>query len=98
MKLRFTDQAIQEIVDARQYYEERREDLGLRFDSALDVATKTIAQSPERYRVFWKDRRRVFLKRFRYFLVYIVAEDAVAVIGCIHSSRKPAIWKNRDVD
>jgi len=98
VKLRFTDQAIQEIVAARSYFKERREELGHRFDNALSVATKTIAQSPERYQVFWKDRRRVFLKGFRYFLVYFVVGDDVAVLGCLHSSRNPATWMKRALD
>jgi len=96
--LRFTGQATQEIAAARSYYEERQAGLGLRFDGAMDAATKAIARSPEMYRASWKDRRRVPLKGFSYFLVYFVNGDTVVVTGCFHTSRNPATWKKRGVE
>jgi plasmid stabilization system protein ParE len=97
VRLRFTDLANQEIVAATSYYEEHREALGDRFERAVDVAVEVIAQSPERYRAYWKNHRRVFLRDFPYFLVYRFDGVEVVVAGCIHSSRSPTTWKKRDL-
>ena len=96
MKLRFTDQAILEIAAVAYYYEEHREGLGERFERAVVAAGNVITRSPEIYRVVWRNRRRVFLRGFRHFLLYRIDETEVVVEGCIHSSRSPATWKKRD--
>jgi hypothetical protein len=97
VKLRFTDQARLEIAAVAYYYEGHREGLGERFEGAVVAAEKVIARSPEIYRAAWRNRRRVFLRGFPYFLIYRIDEAEVVVAGCIHSSRSPATWKKRDL-
>jgi plasmid stabilization system protein ParE len=93
--VRFSPAATQELVEARAWYDERREGLGDEFQHSFEAAADAIAEHPEQYAVIYKTRRRVFIRRFPYFLLYEVLGDTVLVLGCIHCARDPAVWQSR---
>ncbi len=95
MKIRFSPAAGQELIEARTWYDERREGLGEEFQHSFDAAAEAISRHPTRYAIAYSSRRRVFIRRFPYFLVYEVVGDTVVVLGCVHCARNPAVWRKR---
>ena len=95
MNIRFTPEATQELVEARAWYDERRKGIGEEFQRSFDAASASVQEHPEAYAVVFGTRRRVFIRRFPYFLLYDLVRDTVVVIGCIHFARSPAVWRRR---
>lgn len=95
MKIRFTPEAAQELIEARAWYDERQDGLGEEFQHSFDAAVASIQERPEAYAVVYKTRRRVFIRRFPYFLLYEIEGETVIVAGCIHFARNPVIWRHR---
>lgn len=95
MKIRFTPEATQELVDARAWYDERRAGLGEEFQRSFEATSAAVQERPEAYAIIFGTRRRAFIRRFPYFLLYDIAGDTVVVIGCIHFARSPEVWLRR---
>ncbi len=95
MKIRFTPEAAEELVEAQAWYEAKCAGLGGEFQNHFAAAAAAIAENPKMYPVLYRTCRRVFVRRFPYFLLYDIVDDTVVVLGCIHFARNPAIWKRR---
>ena len=95
MKLVFASAASREAVEARTWYDQRREGLGEEFQRAFQATAEALLLHPEMYQVAYKSRRRAFIRRFPYFLLYEVVGDAIIILGCIHMARNPAVWRRR---
>lgn len=95
MILCFAPEATQELIEARAWYDERREGLGDAFQRAFEATAETVTLHPERYPVHYSSSRRVFVRDFPYFLLYRVVGDVILVQGCIHFARDPSIWRRR---
>lgn len=84
-----------ELMEARLWYEEQREDLGTAFYNAVAVTIWRIAEAPLAFPMVHKDTRRARVHRFPYG-VYFKADDAtVYVIAIVHNSRHPNRWRSR---
>lgn len=95
MKIRFTPEASQELVEARGWYDGRSEGLGDEFQSAFDSAAVAAQEHPLVYPIVHGTRRRVFIRRFPYYLLIDIVNDIVVVVGCIHFARHPAVWRRK---
>jgi plasmid stabilization system protein ParE len=84
-----------EIVAARDWYDDQSPGLGADFVRAVAEALTLIQQNPYQYLVVHGEFRRVGLRRFQYALIYVVIEDEVVVIACMHHSRDPRRWQSR---
>lgn len=68
---------------------------GAAFDLLQVVARVEVhlARNPSIYKIVQRTRagavRRVNLRPFRYQLYYLIFDDEVAVISCLHASRSP---------
>ena len=95
MKLVVRPAAAADIEDAHRWYRDRGEQLGARFLAAVREAGTWIAANPEAYPVFYRNARRVRLRRFPYSLLYRTFPDSVVVVACLHARRDPQVWKTR---
>jgi hypothetical protein len=50
---------------------------------------------PLRYPFYLHGTRRVLLKDFPYFIVFLDWQDEVYVVAVIHAKRRPGYWANR---
>jgi hypothetical protein len=64
MRIRFSEIANNELIDACDWYEQQQVGLGLRFKSAVRDAARQIAQAPLLFPVELADVRRYVLNRF----------------------------------
>jgi toxin ParE1/3/4 len=99
-EVRFVDEAVKELDDAVLWYEDRREGLGLAFVAALDRAIESIARQP-RAAVLIEgvsedlEVRRISIRRFPYYVAYLVLNEAVVVLAVAHERRRPRYWSDR---
>jgi|SRR5579871_3649300 len=88
-------QAESDIATAARWYEEQRAGLSLRFRSALDQVLSTIERNPERFAPIYRDLRRALLRRFPYGVLFVTRSDTTIVVGVLHTSRNPTLWRAR---
>jgi plasmid stabilization system protein ParE len=84
-----------EIATAFEWYELRREGLGLEFLNAVEASLALIRRSPLMFPVVYRDTRRAVLRKFPYALYYVTSPAATRVIACVHARQSPARWQER---
>jgi toxin ParE1/3/4 len=83
----FTETAVLDVEEARDWYESRRPGLGDRFASVLIRLGHQLSQFPEASPELRKGVRRVVLPVFKYLVYYRVEPERVLIIGIRHPSR-----------
>jgi toxin ParE1/3/4 len=92
----FRKEAQQDILEAIEWYEEKRTGLGDEFYIAIENEKHFIEQNPYNYEDKYKGIRKAITKRFPYILYYrIESENQVIVYAVLHMKRSPRLWKNR---
>lgn len=91
----FLPEARAEAVDSFRWYEERRAGLGAVFRNELDAAIIRIAEAPQTFAVYYKDLRRVLVRRFPYAVYYRTYPDLVVIVGVFHGKRDPNALRRR---
>lgn len=90
-------EAAEELLEAAEWYEERRPGLGAEFVGAVEKAMAAAAASPMAA-AMWpgstRYRRRI-MDKFPYVLVFEVRSEAVEFVAIAHTSRKPGYWLRR---
>lgn len=88
-------EAEEDLAEARQWYEERREGLGDEFLDQVDAAFERIQRMPLVPSPKYRNVRRVLLKRLPYAAFYLVDDEQITVIAVYHTSRDPRGWQSR---
>ena len=91
----WSDEAKAEFYGAEQWYAEVSGQLSKRFVQAVEDTVQLIAESPLRFPVVHRGRRRALVKRFPYSLFYQVEPDRILLIACFHGKRNPRRWQKR---
>jgi toxin ParE1/3/4 len=85
-----------DLSDAFDWYEARREGLGMEFLSCVDAAVENIRRNPTQYPVVHRlSIRRALVRRFPYGIFYAVEQDHVLVYALSHLKRDPASVSQR---
>ncbi|MGI8978658.1 MAG: type II toxin-antitoxin system RelE/ParE family toxin [Pirellulaceae bacterium] len=87
--------AERDLDEAAKWYESRRAGLGAEFLLSVETAIEGILAHPEATALVHKNLRRAYVHRFPYGVFYYVEETRIVIVGVIHSSRNPRIWKRR---
>jgi len=80
-------EAERDLAAARDWYDQKRPGLG---DDCLDeiaLAFNALAQSPLQARLYFRQFRRVILRRFPYKIFYQVIGDRVIVFRVLHAKQ-----------
>ena len=98
--VRFVHEAVKEVDDAVLWYEDQREGLGLAFLAALDRAIESITRRPQAAALIdgvaeGLEIRRISIRRFPYFVAYLVLDEAIVVLAVAHERRRPRYWSDR---
>jgi plasmid stabilization system protein ParE len=90
-------QALSDISDAADWYEQRQAGLGERFTREVVTAIDALATEAYVHRVRHKrlHARWCFPHHFPYRIVYRVADDVVTVVAVIHAARHDKHWRSR---
>ena len=94
-KLKFIEQAKEDVREAYLWYEEKRIGLGEDFLLNLSVASHQIQRRPKLHKIVFRNKRRLIIPRFPYAVVFEIDDDVVYVLAVIHASRHPKRWKER---
>lgn len=93
--LRIRTLARAEIHEAFEWYLTRSPRAAAAFITAVDVAIRSIEESPERHGPIHGNLRRWLLAGFPYGIYYKVYPKTISVVGVIHGSRHPDTWMRR---
>lgn len=94
-RIRFTQAARAEIIEAQDWYAAQAPGLGNRFRLQIDSAIQRIALQPSQFPVVLGNARRALVRDFPYSLFFRVDHDEIIVFACFHGSRNPTIWQRR---
>ncbi len=84
-----------DLVDAFEWYEEKRTGLGHDFLIQIDAGLKHIKRTPNAHAIIYQSARIHLIKRFPYKIIYLVKEEKIIVLGVIHASRNTTLIKKR---
>ena len=87
--------AVEDLQDARDWYEDQSAGLSLEFESAVDEGLERIAAAPRAYAEVESSIRRYVLSRFPYALFYRVNAGVTEVLAVFHHRRDPIVWRRR---
>lgn len=92
---RFHPAAEAELKESSDWYEDRREGLGLDFLAAVRNKIFEIFENPQRWRAF-NGTRRVLVGRFPYAIVCReITPDEIEIVAVAHFRRRPKYWSRR---
>jgi toxin ParE1/3/4 len=93
--VRVTPEAQADLDEAQDWYEAASRGLGLRFLEAIEAALRFAADWPETAPLVAPDTRRALASGFPYGLFYVVENDELVLLGCVHARRHPRVWRSR---
>jgi plasmid stabilization system protein ParE len=93
----FEEEALQEYLEAAQYYAERRGGLGEVFVREVRSLLDLIARGQERFQLVDQGVRVGRLKRFPYriYFRYDPESDHATIFAVMHERRRPDYWQGR---
>lgn len=80
-------EAKHDILEAAQWYEERRQGLGAEFVRAVDIVLGCIEERPERFLKAYRGLRRALVTRFPYAVYFAIMPTSALVLAVIHQRR-----------
>jgi plasmid stabilization system protein ParE len=95
LKLELRGECVQDLQDARDWYEAERPGLGSEFRASIEQALTRIREHPLRFRVLVADLRHALVRRFPYRLLYRIEGEVIQVVACYHGRRDPRLWTER---
>lgn len=95
-KIVYHPQALDELIEAAQFYESRCDGLGARFIESIEKGAEFIQGNPLLSSADELGRRKYIAKKFPYLLIYKVKEDCIFILAVAHGKRKPGYWESRD--
>lgn len=93
--LEFHPEAQEEFYAAAARYAAIRPSLGSAFLTRVEAATDRAVRAPATGAPMGSDLRRVFVKRFPYFVLYAVEEPRIFIVAVAHFRQRPGYWRQR---
>jgi hypothetical protein len=93
MKLIVLHRVLPTLLASAEWYELERSGLGGEFIEAVDRVTDSIAESPFRYPVVYRDARRAQVERFPFGVFFVIRDKVVYVFSVSHLHRNPSRWQ-----
>jgi plasmid stabilization system protein ParE len=95
MSHRWNRHARIEYYEAIEYYARIDDKLGERFVAAVEEAVEQMSLTPERFRLFEGDMRKVRVEDFPYAVIYRFEGRELRIISAMHLHRRPGYWSER---
>ena len=87
--------ALDELREAKLFYDHQEKGLGARFVKEARHAAVTLASNPLAWQVERGDIRRFLINRFPYKLLYAIEGGRVIIVAVAHQHRDPDYWIDR---
>jgi plasmid stabilization system protein ParE len=88
-KIEIRPLAATEIIEAFDWYEIQKENLGFEFLDELDKFYKTLLRNPDTYSYYEKPVREGKIKRFPYTVVYELFDETIVVYSVFMAKQDP---------
>ena len=88
-------EAIQDMTEAFDWYENKQTGLGTKFLDEVDKCCDRIAQNPEHYQSH-RDQRIAVIHRFPYKIVYEIDQKTIVVYAVYNDKRNPEKLMERE--
>ena len=88
-------EAIEDLVQAYDWYESQRVGLGEEFLGCVDASIESIRRFPDMYAIAFETYRRALVRRFPFAIFYEHSESVVTIYCVFHTSRDPNKWQRR---
>lgn len=96
-KLKIDEEALYDIQEATNWYNEQSAGLGVRFQKQVKLQINSLKKNPKLYSNRYADVRCMLIKNFPYRVHYTVNVELyiVEIFAVFHTSRNPKIWDER---
>jgi plasmid stabilization system protein ParE len=94
-KVVFHPGASEDYAAALTWYYSRGSAIASDFEREINRAIRLICQSPLRWPVFDKERRRILVRKFPYSIIYELHDQEVVILAVAHGKRRPYYWRER---
>ena len=96
-KIKIEPDALQDIQEATDWYNEQLHGLGSRFQKQVIVQINSLKSNPSGYAIRYADVRCMIIKKFPFMVHFTTDENQklVEVFAVYHTSRNPKIWEER---
>lgn len=84
-----------DLVEAKSWYDSRREGLGDEFVLCVEEAFDRIRRMPLMGFEVMPSVRRVGVRRFPFGVFYVVDSDVISIVAVYHGRRNPRGWQAR---
>lgn len=95
MRVYFSRLAMEELREAKSYYNHLQKGLGMQLQQEAQAAATTIAGNPLAWQVERGEIRRFVLNRFPYKLLYALEGEIILIVALMHQHRHPDYWVER---
>jgi hypothetical protein len=95
MNVRFQEPALEEMMEAAEYYNGRSDGLGTEFLKRVAHTLKSISIFPAAGRTVTANVRRRQVVGFPFGIVYTIQDSIIFIIAVAHDHRRPGYWKYR---
>ena|SRR5258708_2866116 len=90
-------EAIQDLRDAKAWYQSITDELGEDFVRRFDDAVALSREHPLAFRTVFRTFRRVLLHRFPYAVFYHAARESIVVVAVLHQARDLELLRQRRI-
>lgn len=99
-KISIDPEALQDIQDATDWYNERLAGLGGHFQKQVKTQISTLKKNAGAYSLRYEDVQCMLIRRFPFLVHYTISEKqkTVEVFAVLHTSRNPRIWSKTRKD
>ena len=99
-RVRFASEAEVDLDDAVRWYERQRAGLGLALVAEVNEVVSGIERCPQLGALVPHvgtalTARRIPVRRFPYYVVWVVTDDLIYVVAVAHNRRRPGYWRQR---
>ena len=95
MKVDVDPLAEAEMLEAKLYYNDLSENLGVKLLDEIEVVVHGILLWPNAHFEIFLGIRRALLRRYPYYIAYRVRSDSVQIVALVNRHRKPFYWVDR---
>jgi plasmid stabilization system protein ParE len=80
-------EAEQDLASARDWYDQKRAGLGDEFLDAIALAIRELEREPELHHLYYRNFRRVLLRRFPYKIFYQIIGERIVIFRVLHAKQ-----------
>ena len=95
MKIKITEIAKREFLDAKSFYDLEQPGLGVKYKSEIEEGLLRIKRFPEAWHIEHAEIHRYLTHRFPYKILYVIENDVIVVLAFAHQHRAPDYWIDR---